>query len=359
MGNKNCKLDCLNKKFDEQTEFITNYTNEFSNQIENDHLNDLNDEKYFKSNKKNNALTKGNNNNNQEKQKKNNIEPIEEINNKIEPNIYINEEGKIINKKYRFNNTIEESPNEYYITNASKLKDKIIDDDKKIEDNEEIKEIKEEKSESEFIKATIVSSPMRKIEENEIEEQIDKNLIPEDDFSKYIFEQINLLRQNPKHFIKEIKENKSKIKKNKINKFIFNSTLKVALEKGEVAFDKAIEELEKTEPMNKLIYFPKLTIPLPENENDLIKKQYLKEKISQLKYFVKINWKENIKDPFICFLLMVVDDTKKEESMKRKCILDPEIKYIGICSKSIGKNFCCYLTFSNKLKKNQEEILNN
>ena len=354
MGNKNCKLDCLNKKFDEQTEFITNYTNEFSNQIENDHLNDLNDEKYFKSNKKNNALTKGNNNNNQENQEKNNIEPIEEINNKIEPNIYINEEGKIINKKYRFNNTIEESPNEYYITNASKLKDKIIDDDKKIEDNEEIKEIKEEKSESEFIKATIVSSPMRKIEENEIEEQIDKNLIPEDDFSKYIFEQINLLRQNPKHFIKEISDNKSKIKKNKKNILIFKSTITVGLTKGEIAFDEAIKDLENTKPMNKLIYLPELNISLPDNENDLIKKNYLKEKVNELKHNVKIHWKEIIKIPEICFLLMVVNDSKKEIAMKRKSLLDPDLKYIGICSKTIGKDFCCYLTFTNKLKKKNQ-----
>ena len=366
MGILSCDLNCIDKKVDQEIILFRVTKSEVSNRYDSLNLKD-NNEKYFQESKNNNVIIQDNNDNQDNKEKKY-FKPIEEINNNIELNI--NKDAKIKNKNSNFKNKIEENSNEYFKSNSNKIKDDVIDDEKirkeeiKEEKKEEIKEdmkedIKEKKSESEFIKKAIISSPIKKNEEeNEIEEQIDKNLFPEDDFSKYIFEHINLIRENPKYFIKEIKDNKSKIKKDKLNRIIFNSKLKVALTKGEEAFDKAIEDLETTEPMDKLIYFPELNIPLPENEDDLIKKNYLKEKESELKYNVEVNWKEIIKDPFICFLLMVVDDTKKEESMKRKCILDREIKYIGICSKSIGKNFCCYLTFANKLKKNQE-LLNN
>ena len=352
MGNQNCKA-CLNKKYDIQSELINENVTDNSYRKENDNLNNINEQKYFDSNKNINELPKDNNNN-QDNKENIYIEPIEKIQFKNDSNIYINEQGILKNKKYNFNNTIEENPNEYNKTNMSNLKDKIIKEKKKNYLNEEIKE---EQLDTQFIKTTIISSPMRKNEEeNEIEEQIDTNLIPEDDFSKYIFEQINLLRQNPKHFIKEISDNKSKIKKNKKNILIFKSTITVGLTKGEIAFDEAIKDLKNTKPMNKLIYLPELNISLPDNENDLIKKNYLKEKVNELKHNVKIHWKEIIKIPEICFLLMVVNDSKKEIAMKRKSLLDPDLKYIGICSKTIGKDFCCYLTFTNKLKKKESNL---
>ena len=46
---------------------------------------------------------------------------------------------------------------------------------------------------------------------------------------------------------------------------------------------------------------------------------------------------------------MIVDPKEKKKSNKRNSILDPNLKFMGICSKTIGKTFCCYLTFSNKL----------
>ena len=46
---------------------------------------------------------------------------------------------------------------------------------------------------------------------------------------------------------------------------------------------------------------------------------------------------------------MVVDDTGKKGGLKRKCLLDPKLKYIGICSNSLGKNLCCYLSFADTL----------
>ena len=46
---------------------------------------------------------------------------------------------------------------------------------------------------------------------------------------------------------------------------------------------------------------------------------------------------------------MIVDDEKKFPGKKRKSLLDPNIKYIGISSKKIGNNFRCYFTLSNSI----------
>ena len=61
---------------------------------------------------------------------------------------------------------------------------------------------------------------------------------------------------------------------------------------------------------------------------------------------IKSYWRDIINDPETSFLMMIVDDTGKKSGMKRNDILDPNMKYIGICSKSIGKYFICFLTFS-------------
>ena len=185
--------------------------------------------------------------------------------------------------------------------------------------------------------------------EKDIEDSIDKNLIPEDDYSKYIFEQINLIRENPKKFIPIIEKSKSNIKTNKSGHLIYKSKVNVALNKGEKSFDEAINYLNNTNPMKKLIYFPQLNISLPENENEIKMKDYLKNSVNNLVVPVKTFFKDNIKDPETSFILMIVDDTGKKEGMKRKTILNPNLKFIGICSTKIGKSFACYLTFSNRL----------
>ena len=43
---------------------------------------------------------------------------------------------------------------------------------------------------------------------------------------------------------------------------------------------------------------------------------------------------------------MIVDDTGSKTGLKRKDILNPDYKYIGISSVTIGKTFACYVTFS-------------
>ena len=62
---------------------------------------------------------------------------------------------------------------------------------------------------------------------------------------------------------------------------------------------------------------------------------------------IQAYWRDIIKEPETSFLMMIVDDTGLKAGLKRKDILDPNMKYIGICSTTIGKRFVCFMTFSN------------
>ena len=131
-------------------------------------------------------------------------------------------------------------------------------------------------------------------------------------------------------------------------RIIYNSKLKVSLFKGEEAFDDAIKDLKNSKKTNKLIFSPEITIEPSDNEEDLKSKDYLRKKASENKN-IKGFWKDIIFDSEIAFILMIVDDEKKFPGKKRKSLLDPNMKYIGISSKKIGKNFCCYFTLSNSI----------
>ena len=154
---------------------------------------------------------------------------------------------------------------------------------------------------------------------------IDPNGKPLDKFSKYIFNQINLLRENPQSFIDIIKKSKKNIKLDKSGIKIYKSTVKVALNKGEQAFDETIEILKKTKPMNKLIYNPDFVIDLPKNEYDIISKEYLGNKVKakiDSGIDIKSFWKDIVKDEETCFILTVVDDSMKNAGNKRNDILN-------------------------------------
>ena len=175
---------------------------------------------------------------------------------------------------------------------------------------------------------------------------IDPNGKPLDEFSKYIFNQINSIREDPQSFINIIRNAKKNIKMDKSGIKIYKSNVKVALNKGEEAFDEAIEFLRKTNPMKKLIYNPDYVIDLPNNEHDIASKEYLADRVK-----VKIDsgndirsfWKDIVKDEETCFILTVVDDSIKNAGNKRKDILNKDNKYIGISSIKIGRSFACYI----------------
>ena len=177
---------------------------------------------------------------------------------------------------------------------------------------------------------------------------IDPNGKPNDEFSKYLFSLINSLRVNPPSYIDTIIRAKNNIE-NKHGSKIYKSSVKVALNSGEKAFDAAVQILKETEPMNKLIYNPDLTIDIPTTENDIKSKAYLqsqiKKKISE-HIAIKSFWKDIVKDPDTCFILTIVDDSGRNTGNKRNDILDRNNKYIGISSVMIGKSFACYIVLS-------------
>ena len=173
---------------------------------------------------------------------------------------------------------------------------------------------------------------------------------PEDEFSRYIFKEINNIRKNPKSFIEKIESSKKNIIIDKRNNCIYKGKQKISLNNGVYAFENTIKHLKILRPMNELIYSPNMNIKLPFNEEEINNRNYQHDMIEFLRKKNKINinsfWREIIKDPEECFLLMIVDDCGTNCGNKRKDLLDNRIKYIGINSIKIGKYFACYIELS-------------
>ena len=178
-----------------------------------------------------------------------------------------------------------------------------------------------------------------------------KNVIssPYDNYSKYLLEQINKVRTDPQSFIGIIEDAKNNIIRDKHGRLIYNGKIKIALNDGEAAFNNAINFLKNLHPMEKLEYNPYITVELPQTENELKYKNDLSLKVDNMLnngISVKSYWRDIIKDPEISFLMMMVDDNGIKSGMRRKDLMDPKMKYIGISSIEINGNFVCYITLS-------------
>ena len=170
---------------------------------------------------------------------------------------------------------------------------------------------------------------------------------PKDDFSEYIFDNINKIREDPQSFIKVIEQAKKNITLDKKGIFIYKSNVKVALSRGVPAFDETINFLKNLKPMPKLIFSNELLIDYPINEEQIKDRKYMNEQINikvQNGIPIKSFWRDIIKDPQTCLILMIVDDTGVNSGKKRNDILDPNMQCIGIVSKKIGKSFASYIT---------------
>ena len=184
-------------------------------------------------------------------------------------------------------------------------------------------------------------------EDDSLEENIIDKSVPSDEFSKYIFTQINLLRENPSSYINLIQGSESNIQRDKKNRLIYKTKLKVALDKGIKAFEEAKLILSNTKPMPKLNFDYDMKLKLPKNEINIKSNNYLKNQVlikGDKGISIKAYWKEIIYDPETCFVLMIVDDNGKKAGFKRRNLLNPEYKYIGISSININNNFICYIT---------------
>ena len=76
--------------------------------------------------------------------------------------------------------------------------------------------------------------------------------------------------------------------------------------------------------------------------------KFINNKANEIMKKTKINFffQEYIKNPEVAVLMMIVDDNKNMNGTKRNNILNPELKFIGIYSTFIVKNFIDYFSFS-------------
>ena len=170
---------------------------------------------------------------------------------------------------------------------------------------------------------------------------------PMDDFSTYIFENINKIRENPQSFIEKIEKAKSNIMLDKKGICVYKTSVKVALSRGKPAFDEAIEYLKNLKPMPKLVFSQELLVTPPSSEEQIKDRTYMNEIINekvQAGVPIKSFWRDIIKDRETCLILMIVDDTGANSGKKRNDILDPSMQCIGITSRKIGKSFASYVT---------------
>ena len=175
-----------------------------------------------------------------------------------------------------------------------------------------------------------------------------------ENYPQKMFELINNIRGNPSSYADEIEnsieniwEEKSKTDNGK-NKIVYKQRVKVALNRGEIAFKEAAKELREITPLEPLEFKDEICIPLPEFEEDIKNSNYLKEQVKIIRENNNINvfYKDLIKDPEVSALLMIVDDSIKKKKKKRQAVLDNNFKYIGISSGFVGKSFIAYFSFS-------------
>ena len=180
---------------------------------------------------------------------------------------------------------------------------------------------------------------------------LDASMHPSDNFSKALFSQINKIRSNPQSYINTIENEKKNITTDRKGRLIYNGSIKIALARGEQAFDEAIDFLKKSNPMEPLIFNPYLTVEMPKTVNEIKYKNDLRYKVEKMinkGIIIKSFWRDVIRDPEISFLQMMVDDTGEMSGMRRRDLLDPNMKYIGISAVEINGSFVCYITLCPK-----------
>ena len=182
-------------------------------------------------------------------------------------------------------------------------------------------------------------------------QNLDASMEPSDNFSKILFNKINQIRAKPQSYVKVIENAKKNIIKDKRGRLIFNSNIKIALTRGEEAFDEAIAFLKTLKPIDNLIFNPYLLVEMPKTENEIKYKSDLRYKVENMinkGIIIKSFWRDVVKDPDISLLMMIVDDIGEKSGMRRKDLFDPNMKYIGISSVEINGSFVCYITLCTK-----------
>ena len=175
-------------------------------------------------------------------------------------------------------------------------------------------------------------------------------------YPEKMLEMINKIREDPVSYadiiedsIQNIIEENNDEDENKA-KIIYKKKVKVALTRGEPAFQEAAEKLRNMSSLPPLEFKHDICVPLPETEEEMREPSFLKEHVKILRQNTRIDvfYKDLVKIPEVSALLMIVDDSPKNPGKKRQAVLSKDFKYIGINSKFIGKTFIAYFTFSSQ-----------
>lgn len=230
--------------------------------------------------------------------------------------------------------------------------------DKKPEEDNEINDLKNENKE---VSEPEIENPFNPEEyenvileeKKEVEEDItDLESIAQekeqyDQFSIRALDLINSIRRDPPSYANKILENMQYITVENEKK-IFKRKVKVLLSRGEEAFKEASNELNQLTPIGDLVMKPEIIIPLPENEDQLNNNLLLRNNVNIIRKTNNINvyFKNLIKNPEIAVLLLIVDDCANNPGKKRKAILNPEFRKVGINSTFLGSKFISHFSFS-------------
>ena len=193
------------------------------------------------------------------------------------------------------------------------------------------------------------------VENNVVDDKVtdlDTNFVKESNettnrFNSRVLDLINKIRRDPPSYANTILENIQYIT-NENNKLIFKKKVKVLLNKGEEAFRNAAEDLKKMGPMNDLTMKDEIAIPLPLSQEEIYDDALLINQVNIIRqnYNINVYFKNMIKNPEIAVLLLIVDDSVHSPGAKRKAILNPNFRKIGINSKFINTTFVSFFSFS-------------
>ena len=155
------------------------------------------------------------------------------------------------------------------------------------------------------------------------------------DYNTRMVDLINKLRTNPKEYAKIILSNIQYIQKRV---------------KIKIAFFETAEFLNKLKPLKELKVKEEIKMNLlPETEDQILNDKILiKNQLDEIKKRFNISafFKDNLRNPEIGLMLMIIGDNKNSQNKKRNALLNPDYKYIAVNSKFIGDKFVSYFTFS-------------
>lgn len=168
-------------------------------------------------------------------------------------------------------------------------------------------------------------------------------------------EAINDFRRNPQSLIERFEDLKQYIKwSDKLKKILLEKKgwPKVAFTKGVEAVEECVEFLKELEPMEPLENDDKLKIPMPQNFEDVPKGHEqpfneMKSKFAGRFTKMGIHFDLKVPDVLLALMLMILDDNQFN-GIRRNNICNPDFKYIGVSSGSLGekKSFASYFVFA-------------